>query len=221
VHDVAADDVLNARVGPGTDYPIIDTFEHDERGMQQITCVPLLIAAAYEKLSQAQRDALPPSWCLMRSSDFSKAGWVLQHHLVGEDYEATQTPVPGGSEAMIAEAVDLVRALYENADAAKARLHPLDPANALGYFSADTVEAMQAQPLQADPLFGAQDVDGSHGEPAPDANQPMLRGMITVNVEIVNFGRRHVAVFRLRADPAQPGAPLRIFRIEHGGWSFP
>lgn len=222
VHDVAADDVLNARMGPGTNYPIIDTFEHDEIGLQQVTCVPLLIAAAYEKLTQAQRDALPASWCLMRSADLSRAGWVLQRYLVGEGYEAAQAPDLAGSEAMIAEAVELVRALYDNADAGvNAGLHPLDPANALDYFSADVVEAIQSQPLQADPLFGAQDFDGSYGDPVIDANQPMLRGMITVNVEIVNSGRRHVATFRLRADPAQPGAPMRIFRIAHDGWSFP
>lgn len=222
VHDVAEDDVLNARIGPGTNYPIIDAFGHDERGLQQVTCVPLLIGAAYEKLTQVQRDALPPSWCLMRSADLSRAGWVLQRYLVGEGYEAAQTSAPAGSETLIAAAVELVRALYDNADAgANARLHLLDPANALDYFSADVVEAMRAQPLQADPLFGAQDFDGTYGDPVVDANQPMLRGMITVNVEIVNFGRPHVATFRLRADPAQPGAPIRIFRIEHGNWSFP
>lgn len=222
VHDVAPADVLNARMGPGTNYPVIDTFEHDERGLQQITCVPLLISGTREKLTQAQRNALPPRWCLMRSADLSKAGWVLQRYLVGDGYEATQVPAPAGNEAMIAEAVDLVHALYENADpAVSAERHPLDPTNALNYFMADVVEAMQSQPAQADPLFGAQDFDGSYGEPTADANQPVFRGMVTVNVEIVNFGRRHVAVFRLRADPAQPGAPMRIFRIEHDGWSFP
>ena len=32
---------------------------------------------------------------------------------------------------------------------------------------------------------------------------------------------RHTAVFRLRPDPSQPGAPVRIFRIERDGWQFP
>ena len=31
VTGVAADDVLNARVGPGTGYPVIDSFAHDAR----------------------------------------------------------------------------------------------------------------------------------------------------------------------------------------------
>lgn len=221
VHDVAADDVLNVRMGPGTNYPVIDAFAHDERGLQQVTCVPLLIAAAQAKLTQAQRDALPPSWCLMRSADLSRSGWVLQRYLMGEGYEEP-TPSPAGSDAMIAGAVDLVRALYDHAGrAANTGSHPLDPGNARDYFSANAVKAMQSRPLQADPLFGAQDFDETHGDPVPDPDQPMFRGMITVKMDIVNFGRRHTALFRLRADPDQPGAPIRIFRIEHDGWSFP
>ena len=58
-------------------------------------------------------------------------------------------------------------------------------------------------------------------EPEADPDQPMLRGMVTINVDMVNFGRPQRAVFRLRADPGQPGAPLRIFRVEHEGWEFP
>lgn len=217
---VSADDVLNARIGPGTGYPVIDSFAHDARDLRQVTCVPLLIAGVPEKLSRAQREKLPPNWCLMRSADMSKAGWVRQRHLVPDGPDAAAPP--SADDAKIAEAVNLVRRLYAKADpGAAAASHPLDPANAPAYFAADVVAAMRSRPPQADPLFGAQDFDGRYGEPTADADQPMLRGMITVNVEIVNFGRRHTAVFRLRADPAQPGAPVRIFRIEHEGWSFP
>jgi len=222
VHGVAANDVLNARMGPGTNFPIIDTFGHDERRLQQVTCVPLLIGGASANLTKAQRDALSPRWCLMRSADLARAGWVRQSYLTDEGSEEAQAPGASGSEGMIAEAVDLVRALYDSAaDAANGGPHPLDPANAKKFFAADVVKAMQSQPIDADPLFGAQDFDGSHGAPVADADQPMFRGMIKVNVAIVNFGQRHTAVFRLRADPDQPGAPIRIFRIEHDGWSFP
>lgn len=226
VHGVAADDVLNARMGPGTEYLIIDTFDHDERGLQLITCVPLLLTSNAQTLTEAQRDALPPRWCLMRSADLSKAGWVLQRYLIGDGYEPVDSPTTGPdaipAETMVSHATDLVRALYERAyEAMDGGLHPLDPGNAHNYFSSDVVAHMRAQPLQADPIFGAQDFDGSFSEPEPDPDQPMLRGMITVNVDIVNFGQRHTAVIRLRADPDQPGAPLRIFRIEHDGWSFP
>ena len=58
VTGVAADDVLNARMGPGTNYPVIETFAHDERGMQQITCVPFFAPGHYMATSQAQIDAL-------------------------------------------------------------------------------------------------------------------------------------------------------------------
>lgn len=226
VHDVEPGDALNARMGPGTDYLVIDTFAHDERGLQQVTCVPLLTMATYQTMNQAQIDALPPRWCLMRSADLSKAGWVLQRFLIAEGYEPVDSP-PAGSQAvagdgLIAHAQDLVYALYEASDLARVGgPQPLDPAHAGKYFSSDVVAAMQARPLGANPLFGAQDFDGTVGEPEPDPDQPMLRGMITLNVEIVNFGKAHTAVFRLRADPSRPGAPLRIFRIEHDGWSFP
>lgn len=222
VHDVAANDVLNIRMGPATTYPIIGAFEYDERGLHQVTCVPLPIAAAHESLTQSQLDALPPPWCLMRSADLSKTGWVLQSYLQGDGGEVVETPPPTGGDDMITQAVDLVRALYKNADrAANDDFHPLHPANAQNYFLINVAKEMQTQPLQADPLFGAQAFEGSYAAPVPDPDQPMLRGMITVNVEIVNFDQQHTAIFRLRADPGQPGSPIRIFRIEHDGWSFP
>ncbi|MGV0908506.1 hypothetical protein [Martelella sp. FOR1707] len=40
VTGVAPNDVLNVRMGPGTDYPVIATLAHDQRELQQITCVP-------------------------------------------------------------------------------------------------------------------------------------------------------------------------------------
>ena len=48
----------------------------------------------------------------------------------------------------------------------------------------------------------------------------MLYGMITLYVDSKYFTQADIAVFRLRADPSQPGASLRIFRIKHGDWSF-
>ncbi len=225
VHDVEADDALNARTGPGTEYSVIDTFAHDERGLQQITCVPLLTMASFQTLNQAQRAELQPRWCLMRSADMSKAGWVLQRYLIADGYEAlnsSATELRGvANDDSIAHARDLVRALYEADLATVDSSYPLDPASALNYFSTEVVAVMQSRPLEADPLYGAQNFEGSVAEPRPDSEQPMLRGMITINVEIVNFGRAHTAIFRLRADSTQPGSPIRIFRIEHDGWSFP
>lgn len=78
---VSANDVLNARMGPGTSYRVIETFAHNERGMQQITCVPFYTAAHSMAMSEAQIKALPPRWCLMRNRSMSKAGWVAARFL--------------------------------------------------------------------------------------------------------------------------------------------
>lgn len=245
VTGVAADDVLNARMGPGTNYPVIETFAHDERGMQQITCVPLLLAAHYMAMSQAQIDALPPRWCLMRSADMSKAGWVAQRYLI-EDFDedvlfggtgndngveevmdvAKILPAPTAgahawsSDELIDHARGLVAMLYEYDDPLQGR-SPLDPDARDVFFSTDFVAALQSQPPGADLLIGAQDFQGRVSEPMADPDQPMFRGMITINVEVENFGQTHTAVFRLRGDTSRPDAPLRIFRIEHDGWSYP
>lgn len=82
VTGVAADDVLNMRMGPGTQYLVIDHLAPDARGLEQITCVPLLIPSIYHRLTDAERAALPPRWCLMRSSDHAQAGWVAQRFLM-------------------------------------------------------------------------------------------------------------------------------------------
>lgn len=220
VHGVASDDVLNARSGPGTSYRVIETFAHDATGLQEITCVPYLTMAHYSALSQAEIDALPPRWCLMRSADMHKAGWVAARYLMPQD--ATPIAAPGPADDPVAAAQDLVRALYEAADLAGfGAPGPLDPAHAADYFFSDIAAGLATQPPGADPLTGAQDFDGNIADPVPDPDQPMFRGMITIRVPITNFGRTHTALFRLRPDPSQPGAPIRIFRIDHDGWSFP
>jgi hypothetical protein len=81
VSGVRADDVLNARMGPGTNYAVISHFKPDEGGLQQITCVPFLPAGAYMAMSEGERKALPSGWCLMRSGDLSRAGWVAARFL--------------------------------------------------------------------------------------------------------------------------------------------
>lgn len=123
VIDVSTKDALNARMGPGTNYPVVETFSHDERGMQQTTCVPFILAAHYMAMSQAQIDALPPRWCLMRSADMSKAGWVAQRFIRSDDAIASssgegmhpESPDKGeapSAAAMINEAEAIVRDLY-------------------------------------------------------------------------------------------------------------
>lgn len=142
----------------------------------------------------------------------------------GPSYAETAggAPKTDTSEAMIAQAEDLVRALYEADDLARlGGPDPFGPAYIHHYFSSDFVTALQAGHPGASLLHGAQDFDGSISEPQADTDQPMFRGLITINVDFVNFGQPQRAVFSLRADTGQPGAPVRIIRVEHAGWSFP
>lgn len=213
VSGVMPGDVLNARMGPGTDYRIVGTFAHDEQGLIEVTCVPLLTMEIAAELTEAEVAALPQRWCLMRAADLSRAGWVAARFLVPDNASPVQDAEP------FAVALDLVQALYIAAhQAVDGGPHPLDPDQAADYFFADIATGLATNPPGADPLTGAQDFDGQIADPVPDPEQPMLRGMITIHVGITNFGRSHTAVFRLRPDPSQPGAPVRIFRIERDGW---
>ncbi|WP_417427320.1 hypothetical protein [Hoeflea sp.] len=226
---VGADDVLNMRMGPGTHYLVIDQLAPDARKLEQITCVPLLIPSIYHKLSDAQRADLPPRWCLMRSSDFSKAGWVAQRFIMEDGLEdgaregpaaATDASLHATGDPQIDGAAALVMDLYAAFERANARAdNPFMRPMAERYFFAGVISDMHGR--GADLLYDAQDFQGEVTRVAPDPDRPMLRGMITINAEIMNFGRTHTVVFRLRGDTARPGAPIRIFRIEHDGWSFP
>lgn len=222
---VSSNDALNARMGPGTGYPVIETFSHDERGMLLVTCVPYYTLAHYERMTQAQIDALPSRWCLMRNASLSKAGWVAQRYIMPDGAEPISPTAPEASsgDAMIAEATSIVRALYEaNARAERGQgPDPLHGSLASQYFTSDILAFFRSGGLGAHPLYGAQDFDGSILRIAPDPDEPMLRGMITIDVGFTNFGQLQRAAFYLRADTTQQGAPLRIFRVEHEGWSYP
>lgn len=228
VDGVASNDTLNVRMGPGTHYPAIDSFSHDERGLRLITCVPFFGHGGGAALSDAQRADLPPRWCLMQHSDPMRAGWVAQRYIAPDDAAKPDVGVasdlvPDLGDAPIAEAEDLVRALYDMHTMALMGLgpSPLDPALAGQFFFADVVDHLRTNPLQVDPLFNAQDFDGSIEEPYRDPQHPMLRGMITVLVDFTNFGQPQRATVRLRVDTGRPDRPIRIMRIEHDGWTFP
>lgn len=223
VSDVASNDVLNVRMGPGTNYPVIDSFAHNARGLELITCVPYFPMGYAQTMTAAERNSLPPRWCLMRSADLRTAGWVAQRFLV-EDSAGSQTTGPDAGSGVdpVSYAQDLVRALYETDDLVRVGgPDPFSPALVSNFFSSDFVAALRSGHPGASLLHGGQDFEGSVSEPQADPDQPMLRGMITINVDMVNFGRPQRAVFSLRADTGQPGAPIRIFRVEHEGWSFP
>src|SRR5690625_918357 len=221
VTGVAADDMLNARMGPGTEYKVIEHFAPDERGMQQITCVPFYTLGHYSSMTEAERDALPARWCLMRSEDLTRAGWVAQRFITPDNVEMIADPVDDVSgDPLIMGAADLVRDLYRSFDDMRSEAdNPFAAANARRYFFADLVPELQGR--GADLLYDAQDFDGEVTRIAPDPDQPMFRGMITIIADFTNFGQRKKAVFHLRADPDQPDAPFRIFSIGHDECDFP
>lgn len=228
VTGVAADDVLNMRMGPGTEYLVIDHLAPDARGLEQITCVPLLIPTIYYKLTEAQRAELPQRWCLMRSNDFSKAGWVAQRFIMEDGLEEiepgatpdTDIPLETIGDPLIDNAAALVRDLYAEFAAMDRRADsPFSTTNAQNYFFADIVSDLQGH--GADLLYDAQDFQGAVTRIAPDPERPMFRGTIRVNADFTNFGGERSAAFYLRADTRQPDAPFRIFYIEHEDWSFP
>ncbi len=236
VTGVSANDTLNARMGPGTNYPVIETFAHNERGMQQITCVPFYTTAHYMAMSQAQIKALPARWCLMRNKAMSKAGWVAQRYITPDSGKVVAAPkktrpaqpahepyLPDPDIDPVGQAQDLVREIYERQFQSENSNLPsaFDPAVSRNYFTDDIVAWLASGSVGAHPLYGAQDFDVIIEDPMPDPRQPMLRGMITINVDFTNFGKDQRAVFYLRADTTKPGAPLRIFRVEHNGWSYP
>lgn len=245
VTGVSSGDALNARMGPGTNFPVIETFAHNERGLQQITCVPFYTAAHYTALSQAQINALPPRWCLMRNKTMSKAGWVAQRYITPDQdiaarvttttsrsrppqAETRQAKINQSTEAalvddQVSQARDLVRELYEREFMSESSDLPsgTNPVVAGNYFTDDIVAWLASGNVDAHPLYGAQDFDGAIEDPAPDPDQPMLRGMITINVDFTNFGHKQRAIYYLRADTTKAGSPLRIFRVEHDGWSYP
>jgi len=225
VTGVAADDVLNMRMGPGTDYLVIDSLPHNARALKQITCVPLMIPSIYHRLTEAQRESLSQSWCLMQTDDYIKSGWVAQRFLEPdwghvEADDAGSAVVHRIGDAMIDDAAQLVSDLYATFEVqSSAAENPFGPTLAHQYFFVEMVPALAGH--GGDVLYNAQDFQGEVTRIAADPDQPMLRGMITINVDFTNFGQPNRAVFRLRADPGQPGAPVRVGRVEHDGWSFP
>lgn len=216
VIDVAADDALNVRMGPGAGYPVIGKFAHDARGLRQITCVPLLTTDRYFEMNEAERNALPPRWCLMQGPEMRIKGWVAQRYLA-EDTGEHATRASDPLDVVVA-AERLVERLYrEHLRALSGSFtSPLHPSRAGDFFAAPLAASIASEGLQADPLFDAQDADISGLQIALDPEQPMLRGMITVNADFRNFGYQRRAVVRLRVERAAP----RIIRIEHEGWSF-
>jgi len=82
VVNVSASDVLNVRVGPGTDYFVISALPYNARGLQLGTCVPTVTRDQYFALTpQAQQrlNGYTP-WCVVFSGG-QQLGWVNRRFL--------------------------------------------------------------------------------------------------------------------------------------------
>ncbi len=228
VTGVAPNDVLNMRMGPGTDYPVIGELAPDARHLVPTTCVPLHTMGQFMALGEAQKESLPARWCLVTEPASLQKGWVAQRFLAedvlagdavaeGEDdtpwvADWSQDPgLPG------ADALEVVRDLYAAYAETGPDLLTSVPA-AQQYFYTGLASKVANGTLGADPLYGTQDSDISDVVIELDPETPVLRGMTTVLVSFTNFGRHQRSVVSLRADPDQGGAQ-RIFRIEHNGWT--
>ena len=217
VVNVAEDDVLNLRMGPGTRYPVIGSFAPGETGLEQIVCVPFMTYEQGMNLSPAERShlGLPPRWCLMTDADNQSQGWAMGRFLAEDtqpqEKETTRTSDP----VIIAER--LVKELYTVHELARRgdALSPFQRPRARDFFFLDDVERITGHLRGADPLYNAQDTEISDLSIAPHPQRAMFRGLITIRAEFLNFGQPHTVDLQLRADPAQAGAPIRIMRIQH------
>ncbi|SMH39939.1 SH3 domain-containing protein [Maritimibacter sp. HL-12] len=217
VVDVAPNDVLNMRSGPGTDHLVIATLPPDATGLQLVTCVPYFSFTQFQSLSETQRANLPPRWCLVEDPQDATSGWVSARFLA-EDTTVGQSQ----GDPLVDEAVRLVQDLYQQRqDAMEGRASdPLQPSAARRYFFPDVVNRLAEGP-GADPLFDAQDAEITGLEVFPEPGNEMFRGMITVHARFENFGMPQRVVFRLRVDPSLDPPAVRIMRIEHDDWTLP
>ncbi|WP_224815912.1 hypothetical protein [Hasllibacter sp. MH4015] len=87
VHNVASYDVLNVRVGPGTNYFSIDALPHNARGIQIEFCTPTVTQQQYFALSPALQQQLNnyPTWCLVVWNGYQR-GWVNRRFLTEDAY---------------------------------------------------------------------------------------------------------------------------------------
>lgn len=87
VTGVASNDVLNVRVGPGTEYFVITALPFNARGLQLGTCTPTITRDQYFALSPAAQQQLAgyDRWCIVIAGG-AQQGWVNARFLM-EDME--------------------------------------------------------------------------------------------------------------------------------------
>lgn len=227
VTGIPSNDTLNVRMGPGANYPVIASFDYDEKGLHQVACVPY--TQHYIELTEAQIAAMPSSWCLMQTPSKSKSGWVAQRYITSTGDEASYNDaVPYASigfsdSSMISKAQDMIYAIFDQqffADSGGAASAMDLPWSGL-YFSDEIVAWLASENNGPHPLYGVTDFDGTITESVPDLERSFCDGVIKLNIDVTNKGKTHRADFYLRANNNKPGAPLQIIRVDHSSWSYP
>ncbi|SDY61759.1 hypothetical protein [Citreimonas salinaria] len=216
VSGVASDDVLNMRMGPGTEYPVIGALAHDARHLRAETCAPLATFAQLGALSASERAALPARWCLMDAGSRGR-GWVAQAYLAEDSLPAGQAARPPVDKAPppFDIAVPLVRNLFQKEAFLLGRGESVldDSEESRAWFALALARRMAADP-GAYLLFDAQDVDLGDVTVTHDPANPVRQGLVTILVRFANFGTPREARVLVRADPEQAGA-MRIIAVEH------
>lgn len=87
VYNVASHDHLNARVGPGTNFFVIDALPYNARHVQVVFCTPTTTREQYFALSHHLQQRLNnyPTWCLV-NWDGHQRGWVNRRFLTEDSY---------------------------------------------------------------------------------------------------------------------------------------
>lgn len=87
VYNVASHDHLNARVGPGTNFFVIDALPYNARHVQVVFCTPTTTREQYFALSHHLQQRLNnyPTWCLVNWNGHQR-GWVNRRFLTEDSY---------------------------------------------------------------------------------------------------------------------------------------
>lgn len=86
VWNVAPDDTLNYRVGPGSKYPKLGSVPHNADQIKVVVCVPTTTRNQWFQLSEAMQAKLVDmtAWCLIERYS-EQLGWVNRRYLTEDD----------------------------------------------------------------------------------------------------------------------------------------
>lgn len=86
VWNVASNDTLNYRVGPGTGYPKLGSIPYNADRLKVVICVPTTTRNQWFQLSEEMQVKLADmtAWCLIERHS-EQLGWVNRRYLTEDD----------------------------------------------------------------------------------------------------------------------------------------